>query len=81
MLDVRQPDLPEGDHDGVVVWYATRRGRDAADDRIVDLLDDDALGTEVVTSDRALARARPRAGARASPARGTFLTRLSDAGC
>ena len=41
VLDVRQPDLPEGDHDGVVVRYAKRRGRDAADDRIVELLDAD----------------------------------------
>src|SRR2546427_12363037 len=28
-------DVPEGVHDGVLVAYATRRGRDAADDRIV----------------------------------------------
>ena len=26
VLDVRQPDLPEGDHDGVVVWYANAPG-------------------------------------------------------
>ena len=33
VLDVPQADLPEGDADGVTVRYATRRGRDAADDR------------------------------------------------
>jgi predicted RNA-binding protein with PIN domain len=81
VLDVRQPDLPEGEHHGVVVWYAKRRGRDAADDRIVELLDDDrAPGAEVVTSDRALReRVRVR-GARVTGA-GEFLTLLSDAGC
>ena len=34
VLDVPQRDLPEGDHDGIAVRYATRRGRDAADDLI-----------------------------------------------
>ena len=38
VFDVAQPDLAEGEHDGVVVHYATRRGRDAADDRIVELV-------------------------------------------
>src|SRR3954451_2695765 len=38
VFDVPFPDLPEGAHDGVTVRYATRRGRDAADDRIVELL-------------------------------------------
>ncbi|HET6952199.1 MAG TPA: hypothetical protein VFI47_17595, partial [Acidimicrobiales bacterium] len=31
VLDVPQADLPEGDHGGVTVRYARRRGRDAAD--------------------------------------------------
>ena len=56
VFDVQHPDLPEGDHDGVVVHYATRRGRDAADERILELLDagfDEPV--EVVTSDRDLA--------------------------
>jgi predicted RNA-binding protein with PIN domain len=90
VLDVPQADLPAGVHDGVEVGYPTRRGRDAADERIVDLLatrdlagdEGDGAGVEVVTSDRALAtaaratRARPRlTGAR------TFLDRLDDAGC
>ena len=85
VLDVRQVDLPEGDHGGVVVQYATRRARDAADDRIVDMLDDapdttDMTDTEVVTSDRALRARVERRGARVVGAK-TFLTRLADAGC
>jgi hypothetical protein len=54
-------DLPDGEHAGVTVAYARRPGRDAGDDRLVELLrtlsglDDVA----VVTSDRGLAeRAR-----------------------
>jgi len=51
------PDVPEGVHDGVLVAYATRPGRDAADDRIVgEVADDrDPASLVVVTSDRALA--------------------------
>jgi predicted RNA-binding protein with PIN domain len=84
VLDVPQPDLPEGDHDGVTIRYARRTGSDAADDRIVELLDEDpapaGVHVEVVTSDRGLAeRAVPR-GATVTGAR-TFLTRLTDAGC
>jgi predicted RNA-binding protein with PIN domain len=81
VLDVPQPDLPEGVSDGVIVRYATRRGRDAADDRIVELLDaDQDAVTEVVTSDRDLAdRARQR-GALVTGA-GRFLARLKEAGC
>lgn len=54
--------LTEGVHDGVLVAYATRRGRDAADDRIVDEVarDRDPQSLTVVTSDRDLA-ARVRA--------------------
>jgi predicted RNA-binding protein with PIN domain len=59
VLDGRPlPDLAEGDHGAVHVRYATRRGRDAADDRIVELVHDDPApgGLTVVTSDRELAR-------------------------
>ena len=81
VLDVPQPDLPEGDHRGVVVHYATRRGRDAADDRIIELLDaGPAVDVHVVTSDRNLAESARRRGARVTGA-GTFLARLGDAGC
>lgn len=55
-------DLEAGDHDGVKVVYARRSGRDAADDRIVELVSGlpDLDDVRVVTSDRALA-ARVRA--------------------
>jgi predicted RNA-binding protein with PIN domain len=80
VLDVVDPELPEGDHSGVVVYYATRRGRNAADDRIRELvgeLDRDRL--EVVTSDRALA-SDVRPSARIVPAK-HFLARLDESGC
>jgi predicted RNA-binding protein with PIN domain len=81
VFDVPQPDLAEGDQDGVIVHYATRRGRDAADDRILELLDDgfdDAV--EVVTSDRNLADGARRRGALVTGA-GELLSRLDAAGC
>jgi predicted RNA-binding protein with PIN domain len=81
VLDRPQRDLPEGDHDGVVVRYATRRGRDAGDDRIRELLrEDDPAIVEVVTSDRALATDARAAGARVTGA-GAFLAQLDEAGC
>ena len=81
VFDVPQDDLPEGEHDGVIVRYATRRGRDAGDDRIRALLDDGYDGdVEVITSDRALATSARELGARVTGA-GTFLTRLAEAGC
>ena len=87
VFDVPDPDLPEGEHDGVVVRYATRRGRDAADDRIRALLDardldeDDVNDVvEVITSDRALAASARERGARVTGA-GAFLARLVDRGC
>jgi predicted RNA-binding protein with PIN domain len=58
VLDGRPSErLGEGDHDGVSVLYARRGGRDAADDRIVELLDaHEQPGPVVVaTSDRGLA--------------------------
>ena len=81
VLDHAQPDLLEGDHGGVVVRYPRRRGRNAADERIVELLGDapDAP-VAVVTSDRALADEASRAGAGIVGA-GTLLARMLDAGC
>jgi predicted RNA-binding protein with PIN domain len=80
-LDVPQPDLPAGDHDGVEVVYPARRGRDAADDRIVELLDArPGPDVTVVTSDRALAERVRARGARVTGA-GSFLSRLRDLGC
>lgn len=69
--------LPEGDDTGVAVRYAGRRGPDAADDRIVELLGDCAdPGTwTVVTSDRAL-RERSEALGAVVVGAGTLLARL-----
>jgi predicted RNA-binding protein with PIN domain len=81
VFDVPQADLPEGSYDGVVVWYATRGGRDAADDRILEILDrGESASMEVVTSDRALADGARQRGASVTGA-GRFLARLSDANC
>jgi predicted RNA-binding protein with PIN domain len=80
VFDTRAPDLPEGEHDGVVVHYATRRGRNAADDRIVELVAGrDASAIEVVTSDRELAGAVRAYGATVIGVR-SFLTRLDSVG-
>ena len=82
-LDVPQPDLPAGDNDGVEVAYPARRGRDAADDRIVELLADWPAGRaapSVVTSDRRLAERARALGAPVTGA-GSFLRRLADLGC
>ena len=88
VLDVPQDDLPEGTHDGVVVRYASRRGRDAADDRIRERLvelatgdgADDAGPVVVVTSDRAL-RDDVRASGATVVGAGTFVARLDALGC
>lgn len=89
VFDVPDPDLPEGEHDGVVLRYATRPGRDAGDDRIRALLEEDrgadagadrGAGVEVVTSDRALAASARDLGATVTGA-GSFLARLRGADC
>ncbi|MGH9224575.1 MAG: NYN domain-containing protein [Acidimicrobiales bacterium] len=78
VLDVPQPDLAEGDDGhGVEVRYATRAGRNAADDRIRELTQ---RGDVVVTSDRALADDVKAAGA-AVLGSGAFLSRLQQTGC
>jgi predicted RNA-binding protein with PIN domain len=79
VLDVSQPDLVEGEHGAITVRYATRRGRDAADDLIRELVAADPSVT-VVTSDRALRQDVEAAGADVIGA-GTFLARLDAAGC
>jgi predicted RNA-binding protein with PIN domain len=58
-------DLPEGVHGGVTVLYASRGGRNAADDRIVEFVEThgDAATIEVVTSDRELSQRVRVAGA------------------
>ena len=75
---------PRASTTGSCVHYATRRGRDAADDRILELLDDGFDDeVEVVTSDRNLAdgarqsrRARLRCRGAADPARRRGLLAL-----
>jgi predicted RNA-binding protein with PIN domain len=59
-------DLPEGTHGSVLVAYATRRGPDAADDRIVAEVakDRDPASLTVVTSDRRLRERVEALGAR-----------------
>jgi predicted RNA-binding protein with PIN domain len=70
-------DLPEGIHEGVLVAYATRAGRDAADDRIVAEVERDRepASLVVVTSDRALAERVRALGARVERA-GSLLAQL-----
>jgi predicted RNA-binding protein with PIN domain len=82
VLDGRPPaDLAEGEHDGVDVRYARRPGRDAADDRIVELVaaDSDPASLRVVTSDRNLADRVTALGATTEGA-GAFLRRLDRLG-
>ncbi len=57
VLDGRpSPGLAEGRHGSVTVWYASREGPDAADDRIVRLVaaDPNPATLEVVTADARL---------------------------
>ena len=80
VLDGRPlPDFPEGVHDGVLVAYARRAGRDAADDRIVEEVaaDRDPGSLVVVTSDRELAERVRALGARVEGAR-ALLARLDE---
>ena len=74
-------DMPEGSHDGVRVLYAPKRGRDAADDRIVELVegDDEPETIVVVTSDAALRRRVQRWGAEVLGS-STFLGRVEASG-
>jgi predicted RNA-binding protein with PIN domain len=78
VLDGRPlPDVGEGTHDGVQVLYARRAGRDAADDRIVELVEDLEGDAEVsvVTSDRGLRARVHQLGATVTGA-GRLLERL-----
>ena len=56
VFDRRPRDVSAGKHGAVTVAFASRRGRDAADDEIVEMVDeDDSPATlTVVTSDGAL---------------------------
>lgn len=81
VLDSAPPGLGEGTHGGVRVAHATRRGRDAADDRIVSLVaaDTEPSSLLVVTSDRELRRRVTDLGAEVCGA-GELLRRLDELG-
>jgi predicted RNA-binding protein with PIN domain len=57
VFDRRPPDVDPGRHGAVQVAFASRRGRNAADDEIVTMVagDPDPAAGRVVTSDRRLA--------------------------
>ena len=57
VFDRRPPDVDPGRHGAVGVAFASRRGRNAADDEIVTMVagDPDPAADRVVTSDRRLA--------------------------
>ncbi len=73
--------LPAGDHEDVEVVYASRRGPNAADDRIVELVDADHNPSAlcVITSDRELRRRVSVLGAKVEGA-GWLLRRLDERG-
>ena len=80
VVDAPLTDLPEGTHEGVLLLEATRRGRNAADDRIAELVeaDDDPATLMVATSDRELRRRVTARGAQVCGA-GELLRRLDEA--
>jgi len=75
------PGLPSGDHGGVAVRWAARRGRDAADDAVVAAVaaDPEPGSRVVVTSDRGLAERVQALGAPVVGA-GAFRRRLPGRG-
>jgi predicted RNA-binding protein with PIN domain len=70
VFDRRPPDLAPGRHGTVEVAFASRRGRNAADDELVDMVgaDPDPGACVVVTSDRRLAERLRDLGAAVEPA-------------
>ena len=73
------PGLPEGEHDGVEILYGARLGRNAADDRIVEVVESESNHSrlEVVTADRELSeRVRGRGAAVSGPTE--LLRRLDE---
>jgi predicted RNA-binding protein with PIN domain len=65
VFDRQPPDVPPGAHGAVVVAFASRRGRDAADHEIVRMLGEDPApdSIRVVTSDRRLVERARQLGA------------------
>jgi predicted RNA-binding protein with PIN domain len=81
VFDRRPPDVAPGAHGATQVAFATRRGRNAADDEIVRMVAaDPAPGTlTVVTSDRRLVERARELGA-AVVSSGAFRRRVDQAG-
>jgi predicted RNA-binding protein with PIN domain len=79
VFDRKPGDLEPGRHGDVVVEFAKRRGRNAADDEIARMVAEDAdpSGLTVVTSDDLLAERVRDFGAAVAPA-GAFRRRLDD---
>jgi predicted RNA-binding protein with PIN domain len=77
VFDRRPPDVQPGRHGAAVVAFASRAGRNAADDEIVRVLaaDPAAPSVRVVTSDRRLAERARQLGARVRSSAG-FRRRL-----
>jgi predicted RNA-binding protein with PIN domain len=80
VFDRRPPDLSPGRHGAVEVAFASRRGRNAADDEIVAMVggDPDPGSRQVVTSDRRLAERARDLGAVVEPT-SRFRRRLDQA--
>jgi predicted RNA-binding protein with PIN domain len=79
VFDRQPPGVPPGAHGAVVVAFASRRGRDAADHEIVRMLaEDPAPGSvRVVTSDRRLVEQARQLGAEVRSS-GSFRHRLEE---
>jgi predicted RNA-binding protein with PIN domain len=77
VFDRRPPGATAGHYDCLEVAFASRRGRNAADHKIVDMVeaDQDPASLTVVTSDAHLAERVRELGARVAGA-GTFRRRL-----
>jgi predicted RNA-binding protein with PIN domain len=77
VFDRRPPDVEPGRHGAVEVAFASRRGRNAADDEIVGMVagDPDPASARVVTSDRRLAERVRDMGARVEGS-GRFRRRI-----
>jgi predicted RNA-binding protein with PIN domain len=76
VFDRRPRDMEAGRHGAATVAFASRRGRNAADHDIIEMVtsDDDPGSLTVVTSDRPLAERVRELGARVTPA-GSFRDR------
>jgi predicted RNA-binding protein with PIN domain len=79
VFDRRPADIEPGRRDDIQIGFASRRGRNAADDDIVEMVvaDDDPRSLTVVTSDRHLAQRVRELGAQITGA-GMFRKRLDE---